>query len=212
MIVNVCYLKLQLRRKLIYILYKCIKAHLLSEWKHWGERAYASFVSLAYTCSPGTLVPKLADSQLVGLSQWAGKRFSTWNQTSRQKQNTNLCTIHRTEKWKNTWTNVSKNTEKLRKIFSSSFECFDESLNKSDKCWNILDLYWGYDAYMHPTDSWWFLSGSTNSAIWVKALASTLPVSSGLGLDPGSGTGVWTEPGLELLPLLSLLLPVIKIS
>ena len=35
------------------------------------------------------------------------------------------------------------------------------------------------------------------------ALASTLPISSGSGLDPGSGTGVWTEPGLELLPSLS---------
>ena len=34
---------------------------------------------------------------------------------------------------------------------------------------------------------------------------STLPVSSGLGLgsDPGSGTGVWTEPGLESLLSLS---------
>ena len=50
------------------------------------------FVSLAYTRSPGTLAPKLADSQLVGLSQQAGKRFSRW------KQNTNLRTIRRAGK------------------------------------------------------------------------------------------------------------------
>ena len=30
---------------------------------------------LAYTCSPGTLAPGLADSQLVGLSQRASKCF-----------------------------------------------------------------------------------------------------------------------------------------
>ena len=53
------------------------------------------FVSLAYTRLPGTLAPKLADSQLVGLSQRAGKRFSTRNQTSRRKQNTNLRTTGR---------------------------------------------------------------------------------------------------------------------
>ena len=36
------------------------------------------------------------------------------------------------------------------------------------------------------------LSGSMNSVSWVRALVSTLPVSSGsgLGLGPGSGTGV----------------------
>ena len=34
------------------------------------------------------------------------------------------------------------------------------------------------------------LSGSTNSAIRVMALASTLPISSGSGSDPGLGTGV----------------------
>ena len=70
---------------------------------------------------------------------------------------------------------------------------------------------------MHPTLNWSgsltkilgdsCLSGSTNSAIQVRALASTLPVSSGLGSDPGSGTGVWTEPGFESLLSLSLLLP-----
>ena len=92
-----------------------------------------SIVSLTYTCSPGTLASKLVDSQLVRLSQRAGKRFSTRNQTLKWKQNTNLCTICRTEKWKSTRTSVSKNTEKLRKIFLSSFECFGESLNELDK-------------------------------------------------------------------------------
>ena len=125
-IVNICYLKLQLWKKLMNILYNSIEAHLLSEWKHWGERAYVSFVSLAYTCSPGTLAPRLADSQLVGLSQQAGKRFSTRNQTSRQKQNTNLHTVLRAKKWNDTQTNVSKNTEKSRKIFLSSFDVLIE--------------------------------------------------------------------------------------
>ena len=145
------YLRIQLRKKLINILYKSIEAHLLSECKHWGERAYASFVSLTYTCSPGALAPKLVDSQLVGLSQQAGKCFS------RRKQNTNLCTIRRTEKWKNTWTNMSKNTEKLRKIFLSSFWCFNRSVNELNKHWNISDLYWGYDAYMHPTSLYMYI-------------------------------------------------------
>ena len=56
------------------------------------------FVSLVYTHSPGTLAPKLADSQLVRLSQRAGKRFSTRNQTSRRKQNTNLRTTGKAKK------------------------------------------------------------------------------------------------------------------
>ena len=46
---------------------------------------------------------------------------------------------------------MSKNTEKLRKIFLSSFGCFGKSLNDLNKFWSILDLYRGYDAYMHPT-------------------------------------------------------------
>ena len=56
------------------------------------------FVSLAYTRSPGTLAPKLAGSQQVGLSQQVGKHFSTRNQTSRRKQNTNLHTTGKAEK------------------------------------------------------------------------------------------------------------------
>ena len=59
----------------MFIWYKGIEAHLLSECKHWGERPYVSFVSLTYTYSPGTLVPWLADNQPVGLSQQASRHF-----------------------------------------------------------------------------------------------------------------------------------------
>ena len=86
-----------------------------------------SFVSLAYTCSPSTLVPKLVDSQLVGLSQRASKCFLDLE--SNLEAEAKIQTFVQIIEQKNEMTleqTLVKNTEKSRKIFLSSFNVLIE--------------------------------------------------------------------------------------